>query len=349
MIEFPRSTSSTWTVSAFVHAPTDPFTHSLARSPGFGSWVSFDYQLDVPAAKALIKKAYESGVSFFDNAEVYAHGKSELIMGQALAELEIPRTDIVITTKVFHGATPDPEPTARGLSRKHVIEAVRASLKRLQLDYVDVVFAHRRDDSVRMEEVVRAFNWVMDQGWAFYWGTSEWSAAQIMEACEVADRLGLVAPCCEQPHYNLLHRKRCEHDLKPLIETRGLGLTTWSPLASGLLSGKYKFMDVPDDSRFAVERYKFLKDGLLHQENIDAVEKLRGHAEKHGVSMAQLALAWTMANTDVSVVLMGATKISQLEENLKAVELVAKFESGQLDWNEIGDAVSESTSVLSRF
>ena len=271
MIEFPRSTSSTWTVSAFVHAPTDPFTHSLARSPGFGSWVSFDYQLDVPAAKALIKKAYESGVSFFDNAEVYAHGKSELIMGQALAELEIPRTDIVITTKVFHGATPDPEPTARGLSRKHVIEGVRASLKRLQLDYVDVVFAHRRDDSVPMEEVVRAFNWVIDQGWAFYWGTSEWSAAQIMEACEVADRLGLVAPCCEQPHYNLLHRKRCEHDLKPLIETRGLGLTTWSPLASGLLSGKYKFMDVPDDSRFAVERYKFLKDGLLHQENIVAV------------------------------------------------------------------------------
>jgi len=170
-----------------------------------------------------------------------------------------------------------------------------------------------------------------------------------MEACGVADRLGLVAPCCEQPHYNLLHRKRCEHDLKPLIETRGLGLTTWSPLASGLLSGKYKFMDVPEDSRFAVERYKFLKDGLLHQDNIDAVEKLRGHAEKHGVSMAQLALAWTMANTDVSVVLMGATKISQLEENLKAVELVAKFDSGQLDWNEIGDAVSESTSVLSRF
>ena len=316
---------------------------------GFGSWVSFDYQLDVAAAKELIKRAYEGGVNFFDNAEVYAMGKSELIMGQALAELSIPRSDVVITTKVYHGSTREPEPTAKGLSRKHVIEGVRASLQRLQLDYVDVVFAHRPDESVPMEEIVRAFNFVIDQGWAFYWGTSEWSAQQIEAACEVADRLGLIAPCCEQPHYNMLHRKRCEHDLKPLIDSRGLGMTTWSPLASGLLTGKYSSMEVPEGSRFAVQRYQNLKEGLLLQENIEAVERLRPIAEKHSCTMSQLALAWTIANKDVSVVLTGATKLSQVEENLKAVELLDKFEWGELNWREIGDAVSPSTSVLSRF
>ena len=316
---------------------------------GFGSWVSFDYQLDLSAAKELIAACVRAGVNFFDTAECYAHGKSEEIMGEAFRQLDIPRTDIVVTTKIFHGAVKDPEPTARGLSRKHVIEGVRASLKRLQLDYVDVVFAHRPDDSVPMEEIVRAFNWVIDQGWAFYWGTSEWSVDQLEEAFEVADRLGLVAPCCEQPHYNMLHRCRCEHDLKSLIDSRGLGLTTWSPLASGLLTGKYSSMSVPEGSRFAVQRYQNLKEGMLLQENIDAVEKLRPIAEKHGVTMAQLALAWTMANKDVSVVLMGATKLSQLEDNLKAVELLELFERGEIDWNEVGDAVSPSTSVLSRF
>ena len=311
--------------------------------------VSFDYQLDVNAAKALIKRAYDGGINFFDNAEVYAMGQSEAIMGQALAELDIPRSDIIITTKIFHGTTREPEPTARGLSRKHVIEGVRASLQRLQLDYVDVVFAHRPDDSVPMEEIVRAFDFVVNQGWAFYWGVSEWSREQIMAAFDEADRLGLIAPICEQPHYNMLHRKRCEHDLKPLIEERGLGLTTWSPLASGLLTGKYSSMEVPEGSRFAVDRYANLKEGLLLQENIVAVERLRPIAERYDCTMAQLALAWTMANKDVSVVLTGATKISQLEENLKAVELLGLFESGELDWDEIGLAVSPSTSVLSRF
>ena len=178
--------------------PCHPLARALATSR-----VSFDYQLDVNAAKALIKRAYEAGINFFDNAEVYALGKSEIIMGQALAELDIPRSDIIITTKIFHGTTRDPEPTARGLSRKHVIEGVRASLQRLHLSYVDVVFAHRPDDTVPMEEIVRAFDFVVNQGWAFYWGVSEWSPEQITAAFEEADRLGLIAPIAEQPHYNM--------------------------------------------------------------------------------------------------------------------------------------------------
>lgn len=316
---------------------------------GFGSWVSFDYQLDVPQAKVLIERAYRGGINFFDNAEVYAMGRSEEIMGQALKELAIPRCDIVVTTKVYHGCTREPTPTARGLSRKHIIEGIKASLVRMQLDYVDVVFAHRYDE-VPMEEIVRAFNWVIEQGLAFYWGTSEWSAAQIMEAWEVADRLGLIGPICEQPHYNMMHRKRVEHDLKPLIDTKGLGLTTWSPLASGLLSGKYSTTEsVPSGSRFAVERYRNLKEGLLTEDNLEAVERLKPIAEKYGVSMAQLALAWTMSNKDVSTVLTGATKVEQLEENLKAVQLVPLFESGEISWSEVGNAISPSTSVMSRF
>jgi voltage-dependent potassium channel beta subunit len=338
-----------------VHRAPMP-TRKLGRSGldvsimGFGSWVSFDYQLDVPRAKMLIERAYLGGINFFDNAEVYAMGKSETIMGEALAELGIPRCDLVITTKIFHGCTREPTVTARGLSRKHIIEGLEASLKRLQLDYVDVVFAHRPDDSVPMEEIVRAFNWVIEKGWAFYWGTSEWSSAQIMEAWREAERLNMVGPVVEQPHYNMLHRKRVEHDLQPVIQSYGVGLTTWSPLASGILTGKYSAKDcVPEDSRFAVKRYQNLKEGILTDENLQAVERLKPLAERHGVKMAQLALAWTMANKDVSTVLTGATKVEQLEENLEAVRLVERFESNEISWEEVGDAISPSTSVMSRF
>lgn len=335
------------------HLQSEMPTRKLGRSGldvsiiGFGSWVSFDYQLDVENAKTLIDKAYRGGINMFDNAEVYAHGKSELIMGQALQELDIPRSDIVVSTKVFHGCVKEPTKTARGLSRKHVIEGLKASLKRLRLDYVDVVFAHRPDTSVPMEEIVRAFNFVIDQGWAFYWGTSEWQPSQIIEAHRCAERLGMVGPICEQPHYNLLHRKRVEEDLAPLYDQYGLGLTTWSPLASGLLSGKYAGGVVPENSRFSVPRYQNLREGLLTEENLKAAEALAPLAAEFGCTCAQLALCWCMANENVSTVLTGATKVSQLQENLEAVKLLAKL--SEQDWKRVGHALGNSCSVLSRF
>lgn len=316
---------------------------------GFGSWVSFDYQLDVDAAATLIEAAYENGINFFDNAEVYAHGKSELIMGEVFKKLNIPRSDIVITTKVFHGYVKEPTKTARGLSRKHIVEGTRLSLARLQLDYVDVVFAHRPDPTVPMEEIVRGFNFVIDQGMAFYWGTSEWHPSQILEAWECATRLGMVGPICEQPHYNMLHRKRVEHDLVPLYDRYKLGLTTWSPLASGLLTGKYSNGTIPEGSRFSVPRYQSLKDGILTEENLKSINNLQPLADSVGCSSAQLALAWCIANKNVSTVLTGATKMKQLLENIEAVKLVSKFESNEISWEEVGDALSPSTSVMSRF
>ena len=316
---------------------------------GFGSWVSFDYQLDVDSAATLIEAAYENGINFFDNAEVYAHGKSELIMGEVFKKLNIPRSDVVITTKIFHGCVKEPTKTARGLSRKHIVEGVRASLERLQLDYVDVIFAHRPDPTVPMEEIVRAFNFVIDQGMAFYWGTSEWLPCQILEAWECATRLGMIGPICEQPHYNMLHRKRVEHDLQPLYDRYNLGLTTWSPLASGLLTGKYSTGIVPEGSRFSVPRYQNLKEGILTEENLESIKNLQPLADRIGCTCAQLALAWCIANENVSTVLTGATKMEQLLENIEAVKLVSKFEANEISWDEVGDALSPSTSVMSRF
>ena len=316
---------------------------------GFGSWVTFDYQLDVDKAAQLIEAAYLGGVNFFDNAEVYAHGKSEIIMGGALMKLNIPRSDIVISTKIFHGCVKEPTKTARGLSRKHIIEGTMMSLQRLGLEYVDVIFAHRPDPTTPMEEVVRAFNFVIDQGWAFYWGTSEWSPSQILQAQECAKRLNMVGPVVEQPHYNMLHRKRVEHDLAPLIDVYGLGLTTWSPLASGLLTGKYMGKVVPEGSRFAVARYQNLKDGLLTDENLKAIENLKPLADKYQCTCAQLALAWCIANENVSTVLTGATKLEQLGENLASLKLLSKFQSGEISWKEVGDAISPSHSILDRF
>lgn len=337
------------------HLAADMPTRKLGNSGldvsviGFGSWVSFDYQLDVDAAAKLIETAYEHGINFFDNAEVYAHGNSELIMGEVFKRLHIPRSDIVITTKIFHGCVKEPTKTARGLSRKHIVEGARASLARLQLDYVDVIFAHRPDSSVPMEEIVRAFNFLIDQGLAFYWGTSEWHPSHIIEAWECATRLGMVGPICEQPHYNLLHRKRVEHDLKPLYDRYKLGLTTWSPLASGLLTGKYSNGCVPEGSRFSVQRYQNLREGILTEENLTSIKNLQPLADTYGCSCAQLALAWCIANKNVSTVLTGATKLEQLQENIAAVKIAEKFETGEISWEEVGDLLSPSTSIMNRF
>lgn len=293
----------------------------------YGAWVSFGYQLGVPQAKELINRCWEAGVNFFDNAEVYAHGEAEEIMGQALKELGYPRKDFAITTKVFFGDTREPTVTAKGNSRKHIVEGLRESLKRLQLDYVDVVFCHRADPDTPIEETVRAMNWVIDQGMAFYWGTSMWSAQQIEEAWQIAGRLGLMGPCVEQPHYNLFNRDKVEDEYKPLYQKYGLGLTTWSPLHSGVLTGKYSKGAVPEGSRFLLDQYKWLGDKMLHENawQLDAVDKLKPIADDLGCSLAQLALAWCLFNKHVSTVIMGATKMHQLEDNLKAIEVLPKL------------------------
>ena len=299
-----------------------------------GSWVTFHFQVGVNDAYTLMKAAYARGVNLFDNAEAYARGKSEVIMGEAIAqgiaEGVWTRSDLVITTKLFFGAVPEPltaSVNAKGLSRKHVVEGALASLRRLKLDYVDVIYAHRPDPVTPMEEIVRAFNHVLDRGLAFYWGTSEWSAAQIAEAVGVADRLNLVRPLVEQPEYNLFARTRVEAEYAPLYPSTGLGLTTWSPLASGVLTGKYSGMKLPEGSRLTIANYKFLLDAKFGADawQVAAADEVVGIAREVGCTAAQLALAWTLLNPRVSSVILGATSVAQLEENLDALRFVERI------------------------
>ncbi|KAK9792755.1 hypothetical protein WJX73_007730 [Symbiochloris irregularis] len=288
----------------------------------YGSWVTFKTQVDVPQAAKLMKQCLDAGVNFFDNAEVYAAGQSEIVMGQAIKELKVKRSDLVISTKLFWGGE---GPNNTGLSRKHIYEGIKASLQRLELDYVDLVFAHRADPNTPIEETVRAFNWVIDQGLALYWGTSEWSALEIQEAHAVAQRLNLVGPTMEQPEYNLFERTKIEKDFRPLFKQYGLGTTIWSPLASGLLSGKYSKDHVPPGSRFSLEKYKASGERKLVEENLSKVDQLKKVAERLGASVAQLSLAWCAHNEDVSTVIMGATSEKQLAENLGALDVLPKL------------------------
>jgi voltage-dependent potassium channel beta subunit len=288
-----------------------------------GSWVTHDYQIGVSKVKTIMQSGYEAGINFFDNAEAYAQGKSEQIMGQALWELGIPRSDVVLSTKIFFGSSPSPRPTARGLSRKHIVEGMSGSLSRLNVDHVDVIFAHRFDSSVPMEEIVRGFNHILDRGWAFYWGTSEWSPAAIEEAHDVATRLRLIPPCVEQAQYSVLHRKKVEMEYRNLCLRKGMGLTTFSPLACGLLSGKYSpGAPIPEGSRFGVERYKFLADRWLQEDKIQAAATLNAMASEVGVTSAQLALAWCISNPLVSTVITGATDVSHVKENVGALSIL---------------------------
>ncbi|BDA50125.1 Voltage-gated potassium channel subunit beta-1 [Coccomyxa sp. Obi] len=288
----------------------------------YGAWVTFGNQIGVEEASKLMKQCWDGGINFFDNAEVYADGKAEEVMGQAIKELGWKRSDYVISTKIFWGGK---GPNDKGLSRKHIIEGMKASLKRLQLDYVDLVFCHRPDTTTPIEETVRAMNFVIDQGWAFYWGTSEWTAQQITEAWAVADRLNLIGPAMEQPEYSLLQRQKVEVDYAPLYKKVGLGLTTWSPLASGLLTGKYSKDHVPEGSRLALEMYKGLKEKKLAEANLEKVDKLKPIAKELGCSLAQLALAWCVKNSDVSTVITGATKPEQIEDNLGALKVLPQL------------------------
>ena len=284
-----------------------------------GAWVTYGGQVGEEAATQCMSKAFDLGVNFFDNAEAYAHGNAEVVMGNVIRKAGWKRTDIVVSSKVFWGGG---GPNDEGLSRKHIYEACRRSLKRLQLDYLDLFFCHRPDPSTPIEETVRAMDDLIRQGLVLYWGTSEWSAGEIMKAYSVARELGLNPPQMEQPQYHMLHRERVEKEYLPLYREIGLGTTTWSPLASGLLSGKYND-GIPPGTRAALEGYEWLKRDVITPANIAKVKALQPIAEELGCTMAQLALAWVRSNDNVSTVITGATNLEQVEENMKSLDFVS--------------------------
>jgi len=289
----------------------------------FGSWVTYGNQLDTGAARECMAAAWDRGVNFFDNAEVYAGGKSEEIMGEVLKKLAWPRLKYIVSTKFFWGITDGPNEKST-LNRKYLLNAIDGSLKRLQLDYVDLVYCHRPDPSTPVEETVWAMHDMIDRGKALYWGTSEWGAAEIMAAWQAADRLHLRKPIVEQPEYNLFHRERVETEYARLYDGIGMGLTTWSPLASGLLTGKYRG-GIPPGSRGSIPRMGFLVESLTDKAKNEAVAKLANVANEIGCSVAQLAIAWCARNPRVSTVITGASRVSQVEENLKAIEVIPKL------------------------
>ncbi|MEG1969025.1 MAG: aldo/keto reductase [Burkholderiaceae bacterium] len=288
-----------------------------------GSWVTYGNQVDTRLARELMAAAFDAGVNFFDNAEAYAGGKSEEIMGAALKELAWPRIQYVVSTKFYWGHRSNVN-DSNTLNRKYLLSAITGSLKRLQLDYVDLVYCHRADPNTPIEETVWAMHDMIERGYALYWGTSEWSADEIRAAYDIADRRNLHPPVMEQPEYNLLHRGRVEREYARLYEDIGLGLTTWSPLASGLLTGKYR-NGVPADSRATVASYAFLKDKLTDPAKNQIVAQLGAVASELGCSLAQLALAWVLKNPRVSSVITGASRVSQIEENMKAAEVAARL------------------------
>jgi voltage-dependent potassium channel beta subunit len=294
----------------------------------FGSWVTYGNQVDTRAARELMAAAFAAGINFFDNAEIYAKGASEEIMGKVLKELAWPRMQYVVSTKLYWGMRTCVNDN-NTLNRKHLLSAIEGSLKRLQLDYVDLLYCHRPDPTTPIEETVWAMHDIIQRGQALYWGTSEWSAAEIRAAWDVADRRNLHKPVVEQPQYHLFHRTRVEQEYAQLYADIGLGLTTWSPLASGLLTGKYR-NGIPSDSRGAIESYAFLRDGLTDKAKNDAVGKLETVARELGCSLAQLALAWCLKNRNVSSVITGATRVEQLRENLKAIEVAGKLDAAVL-------------------
>ncbi|MEM9159925.1 MAG: aldo/keto reductase [Verrucomicrobiota bacterium] len=287
----------------------------------FGSWVTFGNQIANSEAETCLKLAYESGVNFFDNAEAYANGQSEEVMGSLIEKLGWARDTYVISSKVFWGGD---KPNQTGLSKKHVTEACHAALRRLRVDYLDLYFCHRPDPNTPIEETVRAMDTLIQQGKVLYWGTSEWSASEIMEAYTIARQYNLTPPTMEQPQYNMLSRQKVEDEFSRLYDSIGLGTTIWSPLASGILTGKYND-GIPEGSRLSDKNLGFLQDifeRLQANGVIEVLQNLAAIAEKLGAPLSQLAIAWCLKNPNVSTVILGASKSSQLEENLKALELV---------------------------
>ncbi len=289
----------------------------------FGSWVTFHKQIKDNSADELMGIAYDNGINFFDNAEVYALGESEKMMGRVLKEKNWDRTSYVLSSKAFFGwRGKNNKPNQTGLSRKHLTEACHEALQRLQTDYLDLYFCHRPDKAVPIEEVVQTMNTLIQQGKILYWGTSEWSGVEIMEAHRIAQSYRLIGPSVEQPQYNLFEREKLENDYLQVFKNVGLGTTIWSPLASGLLTGKYN-NGIPADSRLAVEGFDWLKERTYVEAKIEKVKQLQALANDLGVSLAALSIAWCIKNPNVTTAILGATKKEQLMDNLKAIDALA--------------------------
>ena len=294
-----------------------------------GSWVTYHNQVDAASAAEMLAAAYDQGVNFFDNAEVYAGGRSEEIMGAALKRLAWPRLNYVVSSKYFWGLDRQGDAVNRKdtLNRKYLMQAVDASLRRFGLEHIDLIYCHRPDPHTPLDETVRAMNDLIVQGKALYWGTSEWAAADIAAAWQIADRHGWHKPLMEQPQYHLFHRQRVEQEYARLYDDIGLGLTTWSPLASGLLTGKYRD-GIPAGSRGTLESMAFLRDGLTDAAKNAAVAALQPIADELGATLAQLALAWVLGNPRVSTVITGASRPDQLMQNLGALAVYEKMDAG---------------------
>ena len=291
----------------------------------FGSWVTFNTQVNTKLAEDMFKVCFDSGINFFDNAEGYDRGKSEEVMGQALKSINEPRDSYCVSSKVFFSSTSNPKPTQLGLSKKHVTEACHQAMKRLQVDYLDLYFCHRADPDTPIGETVWAMHNLITQGKVLYWGTSEWTAEEITEAYEFAEKNHLTPPTMEQPQYNLLDRKRFEVEYDPIFKRYQMGTTIWSPLASGTLTGKY-LDGIPEGSRATLKGYEWLKKHMIDSERgqarMEKVKKLKPIADELGVSLSKISIAWCLLNPNVSTVILGASKVGQLKENLESLEVV---------------------------
>ncbi|MCB9081361.1 MAG: aldo/keto reductase [Lewinellaceae bacterium] len=287
-----------------------------------GSWLTFGQQIGDDVAEKLMHTAYERGVNFFDNAEAYARGKSEIVMGNILKKANWDRTSYLVSSKVFWGDG-GKLPNQSGLSRKHVVEACNAALRRLQVDYLDLYFCHRPDKQTPIEETVWTMNLLIQQGKILYWGTSEWSAQEIMEAHMVAREYRLIGPVMEQPQYNMFHRERVEVEYNQIYRNVGLGTTIWSPLASGILTDKY-LKEFPEGTRMSLKGLDWLKANIT-EEKLAITRKLNALAQELGTSLPKLAIAWCLANPQVSTVILGASKVHQLEETLESIPVVAQL------------------------
>lgn len=306
-----------------------------------GSWLTFGNQITDHTASELMSIAYDAGVNFFDNAEGYAEGKSEVVMGNILKSKNWNRDTYLVSSKVFFGAE-NKGPNQMGLSRKHVIEACNAALKRLQVDYLDLYFCHRPDKNTPIEETVRAMNTLLQQGKILYWGTSEWSAYEVLEAIRIAKENHLIGPTMEQPQYNLIERKKMELDFLQLFKDHGLGTTIWSPLASGLFSGKYTNKNTKD-TRLELKGMEWLKERVLAEDKLNKAQLLHKLADDLGVSLVRLAIAWCLRNPNVSTVILGASKPEQLKENLGAIEVQALLTADVM--SQIDDIMGTKPSI----
>jgi voltage-dependent potassium channel beta subunit len=286
----------------------------------FGSWLTFGKQIEDNISETLMAKAYDAGINFFDNAEIYARGQSEIVMGKSLKKLNWTRSSYMVSSKVFFGFEEN-KPNQRGLSRKHILEGCDAALKRLQVDYIDLYFCHRPDKNTPILETVQAMNTLIQQGKILYWGTSEWSAQEILQAHLEAEKHHLIAPVMEQPQYNLFERKKLEDDYLHIFRYQGMGTTIWSPLSSGLLSGKY--LGEAGDTRLSMQGMDWLRERNITPERLEKVKSLKKVSDDLGISISQMAIAWCLKNPNVSTAILGASKVEQLDENLRSLDAVS--------------------------